>query len=273
IALVGILMFALILTTAAAPMIKKESQREKEEEMIWRGAQVAKAIERSGLVGVNGKLLTDLKDLVEGREQPGAAGGTKIGRERFLRPSALCDPMMPCTPGKSNWGEVHASDEVINEFRSALRAAQSKLLPGSTEWQQLANALGALDRISPAIPGGKLGSSFDQDDGKNGDSDSSIGLKTRPILGVMSQKNGDMFRSYYGIEKYEKSPFLAGVPVLSGGVILPTSYRNATFPVAAANDPRCPNGGRYIGDGCYGGILQGQLCRGPNGETIPCPGR
>ena len=83
IALVGILMFGLILTTAAAPMIKRESQREKEEEMLWRGAQVAKAIELYGpLGGPSGKPMTKLRDLVEGREQPGAAGGTKIGKSR-----------------------------------------------------------------------------------------------------------------------------------------------------------------------------------------------
>lgn len=32
IALIGIIMFAMILTTAAAPVLKKELQREKEEE-------------------------------------------------------------------------------------------------------------------------------------------------------------------------------------------------------------------------------------------------
>src|SRR5215813_10511993 len=44
IGLMAVMMFALILTTATAPTLKQEMQREKEEEMLWRGQQVALAI-------------------------------------------------------------------------------------------------------------------------------------------------------------------------------------------------------------------------------------
>ncbi|MFN0112286.1 MAG: hypothetical protein ACKVZH_25775 [Blastocatellia bacterium] len=275
IALVGILMFALILTTAAAPMIKKEAQREKEAEMIWRGAQLARAISMYGpLGGPGGKPLTNLKDLVEGREQAGAGGGTKIGRVRFLRPSALCDPMMPCNSGESNWGLVHANDSVINEFRSALLAMQSKLPLNSPERAQIQMALNALQAMSPAgLPGqsglGQLGSSFNDSD-KSGD-DSSIGLKTRPILGVMSQKSGDMFRSYYGVEKYEKAPFLGGVPVLAGGIQLPLAYNGGFFP--QAGNTGCPDGGPMVNGSCRFGRLYDGKCPPPrrvNPQTGSC---
>lgn len=272
IALVGILMFALILTTAAAPMVRRESQREKEEEMLWRGAQVAKAIEAYGpLGGVNGaKPLTSLKELVEGREQPGAGGGTKIGRVRFLRPSALCDPMMPCKGGESNWKLVYANDEIITEFRAALEAMIAKLPLNSPERNQLAIAL---SRLPGGLPGqnsgGGLSTSLSND--KDSDSDSSIGIKTRPIFGVVSEKNGEMFRSYYGVEKYEKAPFLPGVPVLAGGVILPVGYSNSFFP--GANNSGCPDGGPMINGSCRFGRLYDGKCPPPrriNPQTGNC---
>jgi hypothetical protein len=39
-----VMMFGLILTTAAAPTLQREMQREKEEEMLWRGQQIVVAI-------------------------------------------------------------------------------------------------------------------------------------------------------------------------------------------------------------------------------------
>ena len=44
--LMAVMMFALILTTAAAPTLQREMQREKEEEMLWRGQQVVVALSR-----------------------------------------------------------------------------------------------------------------------------------------------------------------------------------------------------------------------------------
>src|SRR4030095_9402284 len=98
IGLMAVMMFAMILTTAAAPTLRQEMQREKEEEMLWRGQQVATAIKRYRLAR-GGVFPTDLNDLIKVLEVNGK-------RLRFLRPSALCDPMMPCT-GRSNWRLVY----------------------------------------------------------------------------------------------------------------------------------------------------------------------
>ena len=280
IAIVGILMFALILTTAAAPMIKRESQREKEEEMLWRGQQIAAAIQAYGgglLAAANGKKpLTNLKQLVEGEERPGAAGGTKIGKVRYLRPSALCDPLMPCNFPESNWGLVYPTDEVIKEFRAALQAAINKLPLNSPELVPLTTALGELNRLIASgggqVANSKLGDFVNDGKNKDSDSDSGIGLKTRPIAGVVSQKTGEMFRNYYGVEKYEKAPFLPGVPVLVGGIIPPIGYTSTAG--ASIVVGRCPDGGPMVLGSCnYGRLNPGQLCRGPNGESVPCPGR
>jgi type II secretory pathway pseudopilin PulG len=115
--IMGVMMFALILTTAAAPKLKYEAQREKEEEMLWRGQQISTALKR--YQAVRGNFPTDLKDLVNGINI-----GTK--KMRFLRPSALCDPMTPCTPGESNWRAVNPGDPLVKELLDAYVATREK---------------------------------------------------------------------------------------------------------------------------------------------------
>jgi uncharacterized membrane protein YgcG len=119
VALIGIMLFSLILTTAAAPRVIFESKREKEEEMLWRGQQVAAALTYYSAAR-NGQYPTKLVDLVEGFDM-----GSK--KTRFLRPSALCDPMTPCDPNKeSNWRPVYPGDPLIKELLEAYLATQMK---------------------------------------------------------------------------------------------------------------------------------------------------
>src|SRR5262245_9190445 len=119
-ALVGlmvVMMFALILTTATAPTLRQEAQREKEEEMLWRGQQVAYALKKYRDYRPN-MFPTDLNELVQGID----LHGNKI---RLLRPSALCDPMTPCTDG-GNWRLVHPGDPLPKELLDAIITTQEK---------------------------------------------------------------------------------------------------------------------------------------------------
>ncbi len=119
VALIGIMLFSLIITTAAAPRVVFEAKREKEEEMLWRGQQVAAALTYYSAAR-NGQYPTKLIDLVEGFDL-----GSK--KTRFLRPSALCDPMTPCDPKKeSNWRAVYPGDPLIKELLEAYLATQMK---------------------------------------------------------------------------------------------------------------------------------------------------
>src|SRR5262245_6890258 len=85
--LMAVMMFALILTTASAPTLQREMQREKEEEMLWRGQQVVVALSRYRAFR-GGVFPTDLKQLVEGIDVNGK-------RLHLLRPSVTCAPMTP----------------------------------------------------------------------------------------------------------------------------------------------------------------------------------
>lgn len=119
VALMGIMLFSLILTTAAAPRIVFETQREKEEEMLWRGQQVAAALTRYSAAR-GGQYPIRLDELTSG-----VIIGTQ--KTRLLRPSALCDPMTPCEADKdSNWRLVYPGDPLVKELLEAYLATQMK---------------------------------------------------------------------------------------------------------------------------------------------------
>src|SRR5262252_533294 len=87
-ALLAAMTIAMILMTAALPAIKQDSQREKEEEFFWRGAQIANGIQRyaalrGGQISAYPTKLEDLRPLIQVQGK----------RLRVLRPSALRDPM------------------------------------------------------------------------------------------------------------------------------------------------------------------------------------
>jgi type II secretory pathway pseudopilin PulG len=274
-ALVGlmvVMMFALILTTATAPTLRQETQREKEEEMLWRGQQVAFALKKYREYR-SGAFPTDLKELVQGIDVNGV-------KKRLLRPSALCDPMIPCTDG-GNWRLVHPGDPLPKELLDAIIATQEKRqmpitpqsmqdlarfaqmgatqLPGQPSDTQLDGAIGG--RGGQAGDGGGLGS------------DSNDPLKKKPIIGVVSKKSDRMFRSYYGIEEYDHALFFPNVPVIVGGFVNPLVMTAAIAGGgnSGGKDPNCPGGGVVIDGKCWGGIILGPMKRetptGGNSQT------
>src|SRR5215510_15897781 len=113
----AVMMFALILTTAAAPTRQRDMQREKEEEMLWRGQQVVVALSRYRTFR-GGAFPTDLKELVEGID----INGKKL---HLLRPSAICDPMTPCGD-ETNWRTVNPGDQLTKELLEAVIISQEK---------------------------------------------------------------------------------------------------------------------------------------------------
>src|SRR5438552_2751476 len=140
--LVGLLAgitISMIALAAAAPQLKFENQREREEEMLWRGQEIAIALQQYSTARA-AQLPSTLEELVE---------GVNIGvkKLRFLRPHALCDPMYPCTPGKSNWRLVHPGDPVINSMIQSLQAYQQKKKDNPQLVQQIAMAISNLQRF------------------------------------------------------------------------------------------------------------------------------
>jgi type II secretory pathway pseudopilin PulG len=277
IAIIGVIMFSLILTTAALPKAQFEMQREKEEEMLWRGQQIARAL--ALYRQMRGTYPLDLKDLVNGVD----IGVRKV---RLLRPSALCDPMTPCEPGETNWRLVHPGDPLPKELYDAYVATIQKgtmaLPPPNSiqDFPQLAQLGGGttnlpgqsadtkLDGVigpptnpagTPGAPGVPGAPATGSTPGLTlGDPDDK--LKKQPIVGVVSQREGRMFRSYFGIEEYDHTLFFPGVPVLVGGFVNPLVLGSA-LASGSGPDQRCPGGGVFIDGRCWGKLDPGTIKR------------
>jgi type II secretory pathway pseudopilin PulG len=274
--LVGLLAFmtiSLITLAAAAPELKFQSQREREEEMLWRGQQIVIALTKYSTARAM-QFPNSLEELVEGVN----LGVKKV---RFLRPHALCDPMYPCTPGKSNWRLVHPGDPVITSMLQSLQAYQQKQKDNPQLAHQLQMAIGNLQRFAPRVllpgQGSSLGGGApvdapkDQDPPNNpnpnnpnnpsGSGDSLFGPRTSdqgPVIGVVSRSGDRPIRTILDIENYDKELFYAGGIVLAGGFYTPF-YTGGTQ--APATNP-CPNGGFMLPDNegkmrCFGGLIEG----------------
>ena len=260
ICLMTVIIFALILTAAAAPTRRLETQRENEEEMFWRGQQVAVAIKRyRALKG--GMFPTDLNELVRGIDFN--------GKRVRLRPSALCDPMMHCADG-TNWQPVNPGDPLLKELLDAIIVFQKKSPITINPWsiQELARFAQTGSAKLPGQPAaarldGNISPTEDQKAGSGSGSED----RKAPIIGVVSKKRGKMFRTYYGIQKYEHALFFPDIPVFTGDFNNPYLLGGAS----AAKDPRCPDGGVFVDGKCYGAVRHGVYCRDPvTMKSVPC---
>src|SRR5262245_29483039 len=271
IGLMAVMMFGLILTTAAAPSLKQEMQREKEEEMLWRGQQVAMAIKKFRMLR-GGMFPTDLTELTKITEVNGK-------RIRLLRPSALCDPMTPCKgEGETNWRMVHPGDPLPRTLLDAIVETQEKSqMPINPAGIQELARFAQMGVGGTNLPGRPADTQLDgnigpvENQGADSGSGSGFDNKKAPIIGVVSRKSEKMFRTYYGIEEYDQALFFPDVPVLAGGFVNPLILGSSivTGGGAAANNPQCP-GGLVVGGKCYGVVFKGQQCRNADGSVGPC---
>jgi type II secretory pathway pseudopilin PulG len=248
----AVMMIALILTTAAAPSLRREMQREKEEEMLWRGQQVVAALSRYRAFR-GGVFPTDLKELIEGIDINGK-------RLHLLRPSAICDPMTPCEgEGETNWRTVNPGDPLTKELLEAIIIAQEKSkLPVNPQGIQELARFAQIGTV--ALPGQPADTQLGQGENQQGGAgDNTQGM---PIIGVVSRKSGKMFRSYYGIEEYDRALFFPNIPVMAGGFMSPYVLGNVIQGGApgggpgggaGVKDPRCPAGGMFVNGKCVGG--------------------
>ena len=274
-ALLASLTIMLTVMSAAVPAFQHDIQREREEEMFWRGQQVSWALSR--YARTLGRYPNKLEDLTEKIQTP-------TGEMRFMRISALCDPMVKCPNeesksgdgGTTTWRLVRRGDPLIAIFYQAYMAAQlksqesgkNKLPPAPAELQQLAATQGGTVRLP--------GSNEPQKQEGPPDSEFGAGLKSEgPIYGVVSNDGRAMIRNYFDLGNYDQALFFSGVTVSVPGFINPIAIVAGAAGGSKGPDPRCPNGGLWFeqdGKGyCAGVVNQGQLCRGPDGQTIPCP--
>jgi type II secretory pathway pseudopilin PulG len=266
VALLAGLTIMLVMMAVAMPSIKHDLQREQEEEMFWRGQQMAMGLAK--FASFKGRLPTDLKEVGEKFESP-------VGPMRFVRKTALCDPLRPCD-GKSNWKAVRRGDPLISEFYQAylaemMRNPDKGLRPPSQELAQMAKL--SAQSISGLNPDGQQGGPSTSEFSKD------LKIENGPIYGVVSQDPRELIRNYFDLGTYDHALFFTGIAVSIPGIYSPLVFAPPTQTGGQAGnerqqDSRCPNGGIYFeqdGKGFCGGVVnQGKYCHGPDGTTVLC---
>ncbi|MFN7947812.1 MAG: hypothetical protein U0Z53_20855 [Blastocatellia bacterium] len=242
IALLAAMTISLIFIAAALPSLKHNMQREREEEMFYRGEQIATAIML--FQQDNRQPPTSLAQLTE---------YNPLTKKRYLRASALRDPLTL----KGEWRLVRAGDPALKELALAYMKAMKMQDP-----RQLPQVLQA----ALITPGGlplDTGTGDSQDAKKDGEPQ--LGSEAGPIVGVASKSKDQIIRNYYGIETYDKGVIVAGVAtpnqMIAPGIPLVAGIGTATT-TKTPTDPRCPKGGiPFEIDGkivCTGYLYPGQ---------------
>jgi type II secretory pathway pseudopilin PulG len=176
---------------AVAPSVQQEIQREKEQEAIARGEEVAEAIRQYVIFYRGSKLPNSMDDLLKGLPQ-----GTK--NRMILRASAAIDPLSE--DGK--WRLIKADTSTLGPFARRVQNYNGGVLPG--------NSSPIFDRWSGQLVN-SLNVDLDSDDEAD---DFEVVTDNQPFIGVASQDKGKSVIAYYGIENHSKwifTPLFRGV--------------------------------------------------------------
>ena len=199
--------FAVVLL-AVAPTVQQEVQREKEEETIRRGEEVAEAIRQYVEYYGGAKLPNSIDDLLEGLPQ-----GTK--KRQILRASSAIDPLSE--DGK--WRLIKADIQNIGPFAKRVQDFNRGLLP--------ANPSQTFDRYSLIIVN-SINTKSETESTEPESIEGDIVTDSAPFIGVASQSRDRSVIAYYGVENHSKWVF---TPLFRGsGANNATGSKPARFP-------------------------------------------
>lgn len=210
---------------AVAPTIHQSIQREKEQEAIRRGEEVAEAIRQYVEFYGGAKLPNSIDDLLEGLPQ-----GTK--KRQILRPSAAIDPLSE--DGK--WRLVKAEVETLGGFARRVQNYNGGILPP--------NPSQTFDRYAIVIVN-SLNTNTEGDlQEADDEGDFEVFTENTPFIGVASQSRTKSVISYYGIQNHSKwvfTPLFRGTNQNTGRF---NTVRQGNIPgQPAPNVPPAPGGG------------------------------
>jgi type II secretory pathway pseudopilin PulG len=224
----------LIVAMAAAPNILTQGRREKEEEMVWRGKQYARAI--SLYYHKFGKYPTKIDDLVK-----------QTNGVRFLR-HAYTDPMNK-EDGSWRFIYVGPNGQLIGSLR------QTSLLQTALTTPGLNGALGAGMQPPAPPPGPNQGAGTGQLGQQPNPATAANPLDAQPqpltgdvlggsIAGVGSKIKKPSIRVYLGGDTYEMWEFiynpLLGQGQFPGGIPAPVNPNGGPAPFTPGTTPQAP---------------------------------
>ena len=194
VALLAMMTVLALFAMAVAPSLQQQAQREREQEAIFRGEQVADAIRayyrhRSGTVRAVGDqaLPRSMEDLLQGIPVPGGSKNRQI-----LRPSAARDPLTP----EGEWRFVLPRSESLIDFQQSILFYTNNVMPTVTDPQITQLQQFAVPQIVSVTNLGALSSTRST---SSADVDAS-----GPFVGVASRSKRDSVLTYYGIERHDQ---------------------------------------------------------------------
>jgi type II secretory pathway pseudopilin PulG len=195
VALLAVMTFMTLLALAAAPSILQQAQREREQEAIFRGEQVAEAIRlyynaQVRLRGATGEasLPTSIDNLLEGVSKPGLSKKLQV-----LRASAAKDPLT----SSGEWRFIRPHSNAMADFTRNIMLYTENVLPATRDTE--------LNRVQQFMAPPVLAVSGLTGGGLSGDdlAESSTG----PFIGVTSRSKQKAVIYYYGIDQHNQWVF------------------------------------------------------------------
>ena len=194
VALLAMMTVLALFAMAVAPSLRQQAQREREQEAIFRGEQVADAIRayyryRTGTQRSAGDqaLPRSMDDLLEGIPIPGGSKNRQI-----LRPSAARDPLTL----DGEWRFVLPRSQSLIDFQQSLLFYTNNQIPPTRDPQMAQLQQFAVPAI---INVNNLGALSATRDSSSADDDAS-----GPFVGVASRSKRDSVLTYYGIEREDQ---------------------------------------------------------------------
>jgi type II secretory pathway pseudopilin PulG len=193
VALLAMMTVLALFAMAAAPSLQQQSMRDREQEAIFRGEQVADAIKAyylhrrsTGIPPGDQALPSSMDQLLQGIPIP---GGSK--NRHILRASAARDPLTI----EGEWRFVLPRTDALVDFQQSILFYLNGTPPPGADREMTQLQLLAVPRVITAIntgtkPEKKTPSAFDDD-------------ATGPFVGVASRSRRDSVLTYYGIETHD----------------------------------------------------------------------
>lgn len=194
VALLAMMTVLALFAMAVAPSVQQQAQREREQEAIFRGEQVAAAIRdfyvnRVGTARGAGDqaLPRSIDDLLEGVPIPGGSKNRQI-----LRPSAARDPLTL----EGEWRFILPRSESLIDFQQSIMFYANNTVPRTNDPQMAQLQQFAVPQIVSVTNLGALSATRDS---STADDDAS-----GPFVGVASRSKRASVLTYYGIERHDQ---------------------------------------------------------------------
>ena len=194
VALLALMTVLALFAMAAAPSVQQQAQREREQEAIFRGEQVADAIRqyyvnKSRMAGGGSPqaLPTSMDQLLDGIPVPGGSKNRQI-----LRPSAARDPLTL----EGEWRYILPRSDALLDFQQSILFYTNNVIPQLRDPQLTSLQQFAVPQM---IATNNLGVASAPRSTSSIDDDAS-----GPFVGVASRSKRDAVLTYYGIEREEQ---------------------------------------------------------------------